>query len=259
MKDEYELSGKLDEAIYILAKYSIPLYQNYNNLPRLLGTGFFVRTEQNCYLVSAAHVLDTAKKNEVFFYIKPNVIRILTGQLLRSKGEENRHNDLIDIGVLKLSNDDLPPYPEVDKYAMDISYLKPNYLPRSGKNYAVLGYPATKSYLDNLNKGIAVSLYAYHNYSIEESEYTNHGLDLNTHIAIKLDLRKCFNTDGTHRNFPKPQGMSGSPIVVLYEDEGDDDTRVFPVVAVATSFRSQSKLLFGTDVAYVLDAINNSV
>jgi len=53
--------------------------------------------------------------------------------------------------------------------------------------------------------------------------------------------------------------MSGSPIVVLYENEKGCDTRVFPVVAVATSFRSQNKVLFWTDVSYVLDAINHSV
>lgn len=258
MNNNDEFSYLIDKAIEILANFSIPLYQTYNNLPRLLGTGFFVRKNSDCYLVSAAHVLDAAKKNEVFYYIKPNVIRFLTGQLLRSKGEENRLNDLIDIGVLKLSQDNLPPYPEVNKFAMDISYLKPHYLPRIGKNYAVLGYPETKSYIDSLNKGIAVSLYAYHNYSISESEYINHGLDTYTHVAITLDLRKCFNTDGARRHFPKPKGMSGSPIVVLYDDEGEN-ARVFPVVAVATSYRKENKLLFGTDVAYVLDAINNTV
>ena len=76
---------------------------------------------------------------------------------------------------------------------------------------------------------------------------------------IKLNEATAKTKGGTHQNFPKPQGMSGSPIVVLYEEEGDSDSRVFPVVAVATTYRKSSQLLFGTDVKYVLDAIRNTV
>ena len=189
MKVKDELSDIIEEAIDILVKFSIPLYQNYNNLPRLLGTGFFVKSNNDYYLVSAAHVFDAGKQNELFFYVKPNLTRILSGELLRTKGEDNRLNDNLDIGVLKLSEGNLPPYPDVEKFAMDISYLKPHYLPRSGKNYAVIGYPATKSYVDNQNMGVAVSLYAYRSHSIDEPDYTTHGLSTDTHVAIKLDLK----------------------------------------------------------------------
>lgn len=60
---------------------------------------------------------------------------------------------------------------------------------------------------------------------------------------MNLDLRHGFGSDGTKRHFPKPNGMSGSPIVVLFDEAGDNDSRAFPVVGIATKYY-QSKRLF---------------
>lgn len=254
-----KLSAAINEATDVLTKFSIPLYQDHNGRPSLHGTGFFVRSGCDHFLVSAAHVLDTAKKNGLYFYSTPNTLRHLSGQLLTTKGEANHVNDHIDIGVLKLSDGYAPPYPEVDKFAMDISYLRPGHRPRSGKSYILIGFPATKSKVNTQDKTATVRPYAYRNRSIDENEYVKHGLDPATHVAVRLDLRKSFGEDGTHQHFPKPQGMSGSPIVVLYEEEGDDGSCVFPVVAVATTYRKPSRILFGTDVSCVLDVIRRFV
>jgi hypothetical protein len=48
--------------------------------------------------------------------------------------------------------------------------------------------------------------------------------------------------------------MSGSPIVVLYE-ENADQSRVFPVVAVGTRYRKAAKVLIGTDIEFAMGAI----
>jgi hypothetical protein len=255
--EDDKLSKAIEKATDLLLKFSIPLYKNHNGRPELHGTGFFVKASSDHFLVSAAHVLDKAK--ELFYYCTPNTLRHLSGRLVRSKGVENRAYDLIDVGVLKLSDGHTPPYPEVDKFAMDISYLQPRYRPRTGKTYALIGFPATKSGVDIRNRNVLTASYAYRNKSIGETEYQRHGLDPQTHVALPLDLKKGFGSDGKHRNFPKPQGMSGSPIIVLFEEEDAGDARVFPVVAVATTYLKPEQILFGTDVAYVLDAIDNAV
>jgi len=53
------------------------------------------------------------------------------------------------------------------------------------------------------------------------------------------------------RGVPKPQGMGGSPIVVLYEAETEGKSRIFPVVAVGTKYRRNTKILIGTDIQFV--------
>ena len=106
---------------------------------------------------------------------------------------------------------------------------------------------------------VAAALYSYRNYSIEEDEYSKLGLDPETHLLLPLDLKVGFDSNGKHRNFPKPQGMSGSPMWVLYDydDDGKNNSpRVFPVVAVGTKYWKNERLLVGTDIAVVVDMIN---
>lgn len=247
----------IGEVVDLLTKFSIPLYVNDKyGRPDQFGTGFFVRAGGSNFLVSAAHVLDLTRTKNVFFYAAPNKLRSLNGRVLTTGHPDKRDDDLLDVGVMKLTGDAMPPYPEVDKFPMDISYLKPSYLPRSGKHYVIVGFPATKSRVDTKDRAALVSPYAYRSDSTEENEYFTQGVGVETHVLLPLDLKKGLDPAGHVRAFPKPQGMSGSPIVVLYDQtESDGDSRVFPVVAVGTRYRKMSKVLIGTDVRFVLGAI----
>jgi hypothetical protein len=151
----------------------------------------------------------------------------------------------------------LPPYPEVQKVAMDVSYLSPAYLPRSDKHYAFIGFPATKSKIKPSESIIVVKPYSYRSDSVPDDEYAKHGLKPDTHVILPLDLRKGFGPDKKLIHFPKPQGMSGSPVIVLYETD-DSGARTFPVVAVAIEYRKKEKIVVATDVRYVLEAIQRA-
>ncbi len=68
--------------------------------------------------------------------------------------------------------------------------------------------------------------------------------------------RKGYASDGSKKNFSHPSGMSGSPLIALYDENGDND--FFPVVGVFTSYRKRQRIAFGTDVQYVIDAIKHA-
>src|SRR6185312_5072706 len=139
-----------------------PLYVNDEcGRPDQFGTGFFVRAAGSDFLVSAAHVLDVARTSNVFFYSTPNVLRSLTGRVLSTGHPDRRRDDHLDVAVMKLTGKSRMPYPEVEKFPMELSYLHPEYLPRANKHYVIVGFPATKSAVDT-NKRVAVSTpYAY--------------------------------------------------------------------------------------------------
>src|SRR6185437_3733095 len=84
---------------------------------------------------------------------------------------------------------------------------------------------------------------------------TKQGFASDTHVVLPLHLKEGLDVDGRVRTFPKPQGMSGSPIVVLFETDPDGRFRVFPVVAIGTRYRIKSKILIGTDVRFALEMI----
>lgn len=258
MPEEY--NATLESATELLLKFSIPLYvHGIQSRPELLGTGFFVRSGNDVFLVSAAHVLDTAKTQKVFLYYTPEAIRYLSGSMTRSRSRSNRDDDLVDVGVVRLSGGHLPPYPLADKYAMDISYLRPRHRPRTDKSYVFIGFPGTKCRVDSVGKCVTVIPYAYRSHSLPESEYISHGLDPNDHVALPLDLKRGFDIAGKHQHFPKPNGMSGSPIIVLYSEKAEDEGDVFPVVGVATTYRKGGNVVFGTDVSLVLEAIDHAM
>ena len=247
----------LEQAVDLLKKFSIPLYvyDRYGR-PEQFGTGFIVRRGELHFLVSAAHVLDRTQSTGVFFYSTPKTLRSLTGRVLTTGHPDRRNDDLLDVGVIKLAGAGMPPYQTVDKLPMDISYLRPSYLPRSGKHYVIVGFPATKSRVNTEGGTALVSPYAYHSDPVAESVYEAQGVDARTHVALPLDLRKGTDPHGRIRTFPKPQGMSGSPIIVLYDEaEVDRSPTPFPVVAVGTRYRSEPKVLIGTDVRFVIGAI----
>jgi hypothetical protein len=258
--DERTLPEIIDEAAALFAKFVVPLYESDTRLrPSLHGTGFFVRTGERHFLVSAGHVLETLKTRPLFYYVSPGITRKLSGQLLLNPWQGDRENDPIDVGVLRLSDEELPPYPEVNKFAMDISYLRPGLLPRSGRNYMIVGFPASQSEVSPMAREVAATAYGYRNYSIEDSAYFEQGLTPEANLVLPLHLEVGFDSSGKHRNFPRPQGMSGSPVWALYDEDGRDDLRMFPVVAVGTKYRKKEGLLVGTDIAVVLNMIHDAV
>lgn len=252
-----ELSQVLESAVTVLTHFSVPLYvEDDFGRPALHGTAFFVKTGDAHFLVTAAHVLDTAHERGLFFYVGPDRIRSVSGVSTRSgRSAVGRAKDILDIGVVRLTEDSVPPYPQVAKHAIDLEYLHPEYLPRANREYVLLGFPASKSKVSRADSTVLVAPHAYLCQPIHDSDYQKHGFKPETHLLLHLNLKVGYGLNGQRQHFPKPQGMSGSPVFVLYSDGPEDNARVFPVVAVGIEYRSKEKLLVATDARYVLDAM----
>jgi hypothetical protein len=245
------------EAIDLLACFTVPLYIDERSRPLHIGTGFFVNVGPDCFLVSAAHVFDIAAISGMYFYSTENQKRHLDGNMLRSKAAFGRKQDKVDIGVLRLGTEGRPPFSQIRKFAMDISYLKPEYIPRAGKGYVIIGFPCTKNGFRVHTSDVLAAPYAYRSDSIPDEDYAKHGVSTESHVVLPLNLKKVFGPEGQAIHFPKPEGMSGAPVVVLYGDS-IEQSRVFPVAAVGIEYRAKEKVLIATDVRFVIDAIRQA-
>jgi hypothetical protein len=245
------------QAADVLLSLSIPLYQPIDGRPWLCGTAFIVRTPSGYFLVSAAHVLDRAEQNGLLFYSDPKTQRFVRGPCMRSSDTSRRREDLFDIGVVRLSDGAMPPYAGVNKDSVDASWLKPRDLPRKGKNHLIIGFPQSKTAISKASREVTVTSCAYRSDSINDDDYPRFGLDPRTHVAIRLDLKVGFDPDGKHRNLPRPQGMSGAPLIVLFDEDGVGEPRHFPIVAVGIEFRRTQSLLVGTDISIAMALIDS--
>jgi hypothetical protein len=244
----------IDDLTQLLASFTIPIYRNdERDRPEQVGSCFIVHSGAHHYLVSAAHVLEEAR--ELYFYIAPSQTRKLSGLLALSRWTGNREKDPIDVGVIRLTKEGLPPYRDLKKVAVLPSYLRPNDSPRDGKQYAIVGYPETKNRADTATRTVNAKAYSYRNRALAENLYATHGLSAATNIVLPLRPKKSFDSEGKHTHFPKPQGMSGSPIWLLFDDEATDFGRVCPIVAIGTKYRKGLGII-GTDVAVAMDMMD---
>lgn len=138
-----QLTAALGNISALLCQNVIPLFVNNSaGIPIQCGCGFFVASENSHFLISAAHVFDEIRNGGEFFYpIGNNLNKHLSGQaLLTPLNGKPRISDRLDIGVLKLEEPALPPYPAIQKQSLPITALKPNALPRKDKQYTLVGF-----------------------------------------------------------------------------------------------------------------------
>ncbi len=154
-------------------------------------------------------------------------IRSLAGPVVSTGDPERRSDDPFDVAVMKLTGQGRPPYPEVDKFNGRV--LPPSRMsPESGQAPCDRGISGDQSVVDTSKRVILSAPYAYRSDSIADQEYVAAGVAANTHVVLPLNLKRGFGPNGQVTTFPKPPGMSGAPIVVLYEAEEAISSRVFP-------------------------------
>ncbi|APV51110.1 hypothetical protein BWI17_16320 [Betaproteobacteria bacterium GR16-43] len=243
-------------AAELLGRFSIPLYHDdEQGRPVLFGTAFLVARAGAHFLVSAAHVLDQALETGLYFYGAPSTRVHVYGTLMRTSSLEQRASDLADVGVVKLHEDIRPPFREVDKFAVDASYLRPQYLPRSGRHYIINGFPEKKSEVDRDAKSVTVTAYAYRSDPAGDGDYERMGLSQEMHLVLPFNRKKGRDSHGRISHFPKPHGMSGAPIFVLYEESGDS-RRGFPLVGIGIEYYEHKKLMVGTDIGVAIEGMD---
>jgi hypothetical protein len=247
----------------VLARSILPLFaQVSRGKPKLVGSGFFVSSGTNLYLVPAAHVFDELKvDHELFFYIEPNTKRKLSGSLRLTKTPEgnNRKLDRLDISVLRLEGPGLPPYPEVDKYPLAVEALMPNALPRDGKQYLLIGFPESKSRANPIAREVASRMYGFRNASAAPQKYADLGVGTQSHVVLSFDRKRTVGPDSQIRTFPEPAGISGSPVWLLYDESGSNDPVQTPVVGVAIEHHKNKHAIVATDIDVTLKLINEAI
>jgi hypothetical protein len=141
--DEKKTPGISQQLAEQLARHIVPIFmKDGRGKFRSWGSAFLVSRGNVSFLVSAAHVFDPlTRKNDLCIYVGTNKLHHLSGSVfLTPMVDNNRDEDLLDIGVFRLLPVASPPYPEVGKEAIAIDALLSLSLPRGQKHYALDRY-----------------------------------------------------------------------------------------------------------------------
>ena len=239
----------------------MPLFSGGKYGPTLVGTGTLVSADDAAYIITAAHVLDPIRKGQdIFYYVKMGFTQKLSGRAVLTKPDngKSRSDDRLDISVIRIDGPESPPFPEVEKYPIQLAALKSHALPRTAKEYLLVGVPASKASLKHRSRILNLLPYSYRNGSVPESEYAEIGLSPRMHIALGFNQRRVIDSNGRFINAPNLRGMSGSPVWLVYEDGIDVNQLIAPpIVGIFIEHRKNHKVLVATDIGVALDAMKN--
>lgn len=223
------------------------------------GTGLLVTSRGLNFLVTAAHALDPLIKGRRLFipcatfgerdFLGSKMIATIPpdGQF--------RLNDGVDIAVVKLEGDAQPPYLDIGKECLDLSWLRPASLPREGKSLFVTGYPATRVKTHRVREEVTMQPLGVAGMPMADDEYEAFGLEPAMSIVLPFDVNRVFNGSGPPITSADPKGLSGSPIWLLYDDPSENDGSEKQVVGIVIEHRRKNKFLVGTDISVAIDMI----
>lgn len=239
--------------VEVVGQYVLPIFIDIDGAPTSVGTGFLLHTGRDHVLITAAHVLEGIGSGKSFyFYVARSLKRTVAGLVLMAKlpPSGRREDDQIDVAAVLLEgdSDELPPFPLVGKDSMPLEMVSAHASPRSDKRYAFLGFPSSKATVNRVIKGVRSASYAYLAATAPTSVYLTLRLEETSHIVLPFAKRNVVTLEGAKYNFPRPKGMSGSPLWELRKPE--DGGR--KVVGVMIEHRKQENVFLATDIGFVL-------
>jgi hypothetical protein len=242
-----------------LSRHVVPIFTKHNKRTVLQGTGVFVSSGPDRYLISAAHTLDPLKHGEdLFFFNSETTMRGLLGEpwKLTMPPDGRRLADQVDIGVVKLVGQPRPPFTDVERYPLPIARLLPGNVPREGRVYLLTGFPETKSRLRPAEKLVESTVCGVLTRSVPRVSYDRLGLSDETNIVLEFEERDMPSVLGEPRGL-KPEGMSGSPVWQLLTDGVENDPDGLRLVGIAIEHRKQDHCVVASDIGFALSIIEN--
>lgn len=184
-----------------------------------LGTGVLMTIDNRYYLITAGHCLRQYGKQ-----IKIGVLNG-TGNMTLIRGAtviNSGPRDTIDLGIVKLSNTSIATLQECHKFltvknamfndgiAQEIAYL-------------VLGFPLTKTDINNRAKKISIEPLVHIGVSKPTAFYDNLGYSQSSNIILGFNRRKSQFYDVEEMNMsPNPKGVSGGGLWFVQQNESGE-------------------------------------
>ena len=219
--------------IFVKRQYSI----NYE----LLGTATYLESDNSQYLVTARHVFNEYKDQELLIPITDNKIGIIPTNIYSGITEQ----DIVDIAFCRLE--------EKLMLFSPIHVNQCNSLQYSKSILSIFGYPSTKT--RSRSKIVESGLFCYLT-SIENDEKRWLGkIDKRVNYLCKFDQEDSYDIDNKRATFPKPNGISGGGLFEIILDK-DGNPISFALIGIVTEWDSvRKKDIKATKIGIILSAI----
>ncbi|MCB0486656.1 MAG: hypothetical protein KDC47_10710 [Flavobacteriaceae bacterium] len=201
------------------------------------------------YLVSAAHVLEPLQeKVELSYYIDNQQVVKLNDYTLKL-------NKVVDVGALKLSKENSPPYTKIEKYALHYSSLPLNKFSGQDNVYSINGFPNTYMQLSRNPKEIISKPFHYFSISASQSRYKEMNVNPRDFTLIDFTKDRCLTSDNEAVVSPDLFGVSGGPVTLACEGEIYNEDKII-VVGIAIEWDKRNKIIKVANIRHAIQIID---
>ena len=224
-----------------------PLWILERGVPDLIGTGTLLEIEKQSFLITAAHVIDSAGNQPLLVYGSMGLRQIGGHGKITRPASDLRKDDRDDTSVVALDQETID-HLETAYKPLPIQHADANDLFLPQKPYAFFGFPWRKD---------SKKSYGFQAMSVAETDYISSGLSPQKHIAVEFDLKHAIdNNDGRELVAPNPQGMSGGPVWSFVSVDLDGQQMLTRrLVGIAIEYISDRKMLVGVRINAALECI----
>jgi hypothetical protein len=243
----------------LLGRHVLPVFcLDDEGGPSFEGSCVAVRTDDNHFVVSAAHVLDATTQGGVHLLLNGREQNPLQNPtwLTLTKYPGSRHDDLVDVGYIRLQEPELSAIGR-DNF-LDVANVSPPTTTWSSRHILV-GYPANRQARDDIAMTYNLQQTYFTSPEIAESKYRQSGLHRVRHFGMRFEGSRIVSPRGRGSQ-PNFKGMSGGGVWLMdpyTESSGAHDPH-FVGLCLGRAPKNK-KVLFGSRIAALFSMLDAEV
>jgi len=175
-------------------------------VPQHLGSGVLLEVGLRKFIVTAAHNMDIASRDDVAPYIGGAIggsqaVGLASDMIVSSAMPESgdRADDLVDVAVVLLRDDVVADMPTSKKY-LHLADLDPQDVPEQGNWYFVLGMPSEWSTADPTTKAVRSTLFPFGGVTYQGDRGALENFTQGLHIGIDFNPHHNIDPNGDRKS-----------------------------------------------------------
>ncbi|MES2835937.1 MAG: hypothetical protein V4667_00310 [Bacteroidota bacterium] len=219
----------------LVSECTLQLFEFANEKIKHDSCCIYLKTSKNHYLISAAHVFDFIK-NRIGILLENEGLMSPGGEVYLSQNaflsENERMNDKIDIGVLKLNNSIVTKLNSCYKKPLTFKNIE---ISSQNKNsrYIIYGFPTGNKFTKVLygSKKINSNAFMYYTHELNNINYEKNGYSKKENILLYLDPENIATANSVNKSkIDDLRGLSGCGVWKICNEKTHYELKLIGII-----------------------------
>ncbi|MBE2226841.1 MAG: hypothetical protein IAE93_05850 [Ignavibacteria bacterium] len=236
----------------ILQEHSVMILDR-SNMPQYgIGTGVFFEYNDNFFILTACHVIKGIKDNDLLLSLG------IEYQSYPMKKEKIWCNEALDIAYIQLNRTEAIYLRGLQNKPFKIGSINEHRTISKDLRHAINGFPGVMSELNEEKNAVEGESYLITTFWYDPTRWTNeiigNGLDKEKHFILGYG-KETTNQFGEIIKNKDVRGMSGAGVWLFDPKTEEDETPVYELYGIQTSWYPTKYLLRGVYIRFLIEKI----